>query len=122
MRSFDTRYYYPNDVDIVSIVSSNMTEDDRPGPGRILGNVYSSLGRQLESLLNSFAERRGLGPEAVAHRVRRREEDLFNRRRLERPPTNYTKEEAVQQRKDVKKLVRYAKCADKRLSFIWRSL
>ena len=65
----DIRRYYPNDVEVLSIASSNMTEDDRPGPGRILGNVYSKLGRRLEGFIGLFAERRGSGPCALALRI-----------------------------------------------------
>lgn len=107
MPNSNVRRHYPKDIDIVSVTSSNITEDNRPGPGRILGNVYSSLGRRLEGFLNSLAERQGLGPEAVALRIRQREYDTRDRR--QGPSAKYSRKEAAEQQKDIRKLVRYAK-------------
>lgn len=101
MPGANTRLVHPEGVDIVSIESANATESDRPGPGRILGNVYSRLGRRVEVVLNDLARRRGLGPEAVALRVKNR---------LETAPgeaAHYIDKERAKQSKDLKKLIRY---------------
>lgn len=115
MPSFDTRRYYPRDIDLTSITSSNITADNLPGPGRILGNIYRNLGKRLEGYLNSFAESRGSGPRAVALRIRERDSprELRFRHILHKLPVTYTRDsEEAEQRKDIKKLVQYAKCAD----------
>lgn len=110
MPSPEARCYYPKDVDIVSVVSLNITKDNLPGPGRILGNGYNSLGRRLEGCLNWLAERRGSGPKAVLLRVLEREKVRCRREdyhsNLSVP---YTQKEAANQRKDVNKLIRYAR-------------
>lgn len=106
MSASEIHYYDPRYVDTTSIISSNITEDDLPGPGRVLSNIYSNLGRRLEQLLSSFAERRGSGPSVVAHRISwnefRRTFSLFG---------PYTRKDLERQRKDVKRLVRYVRCA-----------
>lgn len=43
-----------------------MTESDLPGPGRILGNVYSNLGLIAEHVLSLIAVRMGRGPRQTA--------------------------------------------------------
>lgn len=40
MASPEAHRFYLNGIDIVSIDSSNMTEDSLHGPGHVLGNVY----------------------------------------------------------------------------------
>lgn len=85
--------YSRYEIDAISIISSNATEDNLPGPGRTLGSVYSSIGKQLEGLLNTFAEKQRLGPIAVADRVRSRGNGPYN------------KKEAKSQRRDLKKLL-----------------
>lgn len=50
--------------------SSNATSSNLIGPGRVLGLVYSSLGRSLETRLNRFAAKGGLGPDAIASQIR----------------------------------------------------
>lgn len=45
--------------------STNATASDLPGPGRILGNLYSRGGRPLERALGRFAHRVGLFPRSV---------------------------------------------------------
>lgn len=97
-----------NDGDWISIISSNMTEDNLPGPGRILGNVYASLGRRSVGILNSLANLAGLGPHAVELRVRKRDEFVTNFALLEER-RRYAKKETGRQREDIKKLVRYAR-------------
>lgn len=49
--------------------SSNATSSNLIGPGRVLGLVYSSLGRSLEARLNHFAAKGGLGPVALASQI-----------------------------------------------------
>ncbi|THG98318.1 hypothetical protein EW145_g7446 [Phellinidium pouzarii] len=55
-----------------STLSSNMTADNLPGAGRILGNVYSFLGRYLKSMAGRAAERLGYGPRVTAIRIQKR--------------------------------------------------
>lgn len=57
-----------------SIASSNETADNLPGPGRILGNVYVSLGRRLERGVARVAGRMGFGPQVLALKIRKVEE------------------------------------------------
>lgn len=65
-----------------SNVSSNETADNLPGPGRILGNVYVSLGRRVEHGVARVAVRMGIGPQVIANKIQKIEEDsersLFN--------------------------------------------
>lgn len=50
--------------------SSNETSSNLIGPGRVRGLVYSSLSRSLETRLNRFAAKGGLGPDAIASQIR----------------------------------------------------
>lgn len=52
----------------VDTISTNATEDDRPGPGRGLGKLYDMGGKKVERMLGNFSERIGLGPMAAARR------------------------------------------------------
>lgn len=53
-----------------SSISSNTVDSDLPG--RLLGNLYSFLGRHSEIAIGKTAERMGYGPRVVADRIRRR--------------------------------------------------
>lgn len=53
-----------------STVSSDKTETNIPGTGRVLGNLYTAGGKALESYMNKRAIRAGRGPEASAKRIR----------------------------------------------------
>ena len=53
-----------------SAESSNITEDDIPGPGRLLGKVYTGLGRRIEIILSLAARFMGRGPAPVAARIK----------------------------------------------------
>lgn len=53
-----------------STVSSDKTETNIPGTGRILGNLYTTGGKALESYMNKRAIRAGRGPDASAKRIR----------------------------------------------------
>ena len=59
----------PADMISISAESRNQTEDDLPGPGRLLGKLYASLGRKLESAMGSVAYSMGKGPAQKAERV-----------------------------------------------------
>ena len=83
----------PFEADIVSIQSSNDTADNLPGPGRLLGKVYNEVGKRLESLLNSIAEKRRLGPSNIAQRIKDRERPVWPF-----PPTDLTGKDADRQR------------------------
>ncbi len=51
-------------------VSTNATAPNLPGPGRTVGLLFDRLGAQVEKILNICADRRGLGPKAVALEIR----------------------------------------------------
>ena len=51
--------------------SSNDTASNLPGPGRMLGLLYSRWGRALEGAIGQVAHKSGFGPKAVASRIRR---------------------------------------------------
>lgn len=55
------------------VSSSDETADDLPGPGRMLGKLYSHAGRFVVKGLSVVAERRGYGPTVTALRIR----DIF---------------------------------------------
>lgn len=57
--------------DSVSIFShsTNSTASNLLGTGRVLGNVYSVIGRHLERTLGDIAHRVGFGPEAVYEKI-----------------------------------------------------
>lgn len=48
---------------------SNITVRNNPGPGRNLGRLYDAVGAKIEHFLNNKADRRGLGPDAVARKI-----------------------------------------------------
>ena len=52
-----------------SAESGNITEDDIPGSGRLLGKFYAGLGRKVETVLSLAARYRGRGPAPVAARI-----------------------------------------------------
>ena len=107
----DWRRIYPADIDIVEVESLNATESDLPGPGRVLGNLYARCGQIMEKCLNCLAERFVLGPPAVIERIegrlyqgRLRVRDLDNDGRV----IYIIGKEENDQRKDLKRLIRYA--------------
>lgn len=51
--------------------SSMETASNNPGPGRLLGKIYMSLGRKVERLLSNMADRAGYGPAAVYRELMR---------------------------------------------------
>ncbi|KLO04426.1 hypothetical protein SCHPADRAFT_947702 [Schizopora paradoxa] len=58
-------------VSVLSI-DSDATIDNQPGAGRTLGLLFAWLGSKLEKALNRRAERLGLGPSAIAGKIRHR--------------------------------------------------
>lgn len=58
------------DLISVSAESDNETASDIPGPGRLLGKLYASVGRQLEHALSALAHSMGRGPVPTAERIR----------------------------------------------------
>ena len=48
-----------------SLYSTNYTMSNLVGPGRVLGNLYSSLGRRLERSIGVSAHKAGYGPSAT---------------------------------------------------------
>lgn len=59
------------EYELCSASSSNETADDLPGLGRVLGNLYTSVGRKLENGLGNVAVRMGRGPNATALKIQR---------------------------------------------------
>ncbi|KAI5117846.1 hypothetical protein M0805_008118 [Coniferiporia weirii] len=53
-----------------STVSSDKTATNLPGPGRLLGKLYSKSGLILENRLNKIANGAGRGPDACAARIK----------------------------------------------------
>lgn len=51
-------------------VSTNATEDNRPGPGRTLGLLYKHFGRRIEGPINRFAASRRPAARATIGRTR----------------------------------------------------
>ena len=72
-----------------SFNSMTQTDSDIPGPGRLLGHVYSFFGRKLEDCLSVSAVKLGFGPHATALKIRRLAQEagsreLFHEMRLEK--------------------------------------
>lgn len=95
--------------------SSDETESNLPGPGRLLGNAYEHFGRKLESFANRVAARYVRGPNDVALRIKKRASLVKQHNYVLYDPDNRQlyrqydwKDEAVQ-RKDLKRLNRYTK-------------
>ena len=57
--------------EVCSATDSTETADNLPGHGRLLGNFYSFVGRKLDAKLGHAADRMGLGPPAIARKIRR---------------------------------------------------
>lgn len=55
-----------------SETSTNLTADDLPGPGRLLGNLYVALGTPLERRIGQLADKLGYGPRATAIKIKKR--------------------------------------------------
>lgn len=69
--------------------SSTETNSDVPGPGRLLGKVYSFLGKKAENALSVVAVKVGRGPRETATKIRQliRESTLIkppNRKKLKK--------------------------------------
>lgn len=69
--SFQDEYTY----EVCSIASSTETADNLPGPGRLLGNLYSSAGIRIVNRLCRVAVQLGRGPEATALKIRAIKDD-----------------------------------------------
>lgn len=87
------------EYELCSIASSNETMDDLPGPGRILGNLYTSARRRLENGIGRLAVRMGRGPNVTALKIQR----ILENKSL-RPLTRHKK-----LKKNCKRLSRYVK-------------
>lgn len=103
----DWRRYYPDDVHILEIDSADATDSDLPGHGRVLGNFYSYTGRRLMQIVNGLAGKSGLGPSAIAMRIKNRVH--WGRGRGYNLKIIYTEKEEDEQKKDLKRLIHYAK-------------
>lgn len=82
------KIYRPRETDpdkieweITSEASTNATTDNNPGPGRLLGQFYSSLGLKVEDGIGRIAVRMGRGPRTTAIRIRK-EHDLARTRSI----------------------------------------
>lgn len=60
----------------LSAESANETASDNPGPGRLLGKIYATLGRWLEGVLCSAARSMGRGPVPTATRIHKLSRNL----------------------------------------------
>ena len=91
--------------------STNATESDRPGAGRVLGKVFSRVGQTLEAFMNGLAERNGLGPSAVVERIETRRKRCRKRTfsLKEVHQIKYSEEGEKNQQRDLKRLIRYTK-------------
>lgn len=58
-----------NDSSSILTHSTNSTVSNLPGPGRVLGNLYSFAGQHLERRLGNVAQKAGFGPEAVYEKI-----------------------------------------------------
>lgn len=77
----DDKYY------VCSAPDANETADNLPGHGRQLGNFYACVGGKLEYRVGRVAQRMGLGPQTVASKIRKIQNDDFirhRRRKLEK--------------------------------------
>ena len=55
---------YSDDESTVSTVSTNFTQSNLPGTGRLLGNLYSKAGKRLEKAIHRLVHIAGYGPES----------------------------------------------------------
>lgn len=109
MHAPTARHFVPRDVDMFSLQgpSSNETASDLPGVGRVLGNAFSYLGRELERRLEYLAVRRGHGPQNVVLRIRKR--DHAYRDEDNDYIRKYSTSDAEKQKKDLKQLIGYTR-------------
>lgn len=63
----------------MSAESRNETASDIPGAGRLLGTMYTMLGRKIECTMSSIASSMGKGPAPVAARIRELSSSLDSR-------------------------------------------
>lgn len=59
------------EYEICSIASSTETADNLPGPGRLLGNLYTGAGRRLEDEFGRIAALMGYGPNAMSMKIQK---------------------------------------------------
>ena len=57
------------DMISISAESRNETASDIPGSGRLLGRVYTALGRGFEAVLSLVAHSMGRGPIATGNKI-----------------------------------------------------
>ncbi|KLO08847.1 hypothetical protein SCHPADRAFT_592790 [Schizopora paradoxa] len=104
-------YSHLTRTDTRTTISSTATADDLPGPGRILDGLLQRLGRRVESFLNGYANRFGLGPVYVAEEIRflsrYGELTIFDRYSL--PPRHLSKREMKGLKKRCDRLLRYVR-------------
>lgn len=112
----DWRRFYPKDIDLWELdESTNETESDIPGHGRLLGKAYQIIGKRVESISSRIASRCGLGPNAVAIRIRKRATQAQSRAwdtwglHACNGRILYADKEEKSQKKDLKKLVNYTR-------------
>ena len=74
--------------DACSLSSVNDTEDGIVGSGRTLGKAYARFGHELEAILNRFVVWLGHGPNVIAIRIQKFQDnqapDLARRKKLEK--------------------------------------
>ena len=89
-----------------SAESRNVTEDDIPGPGRLMGKFYAVLGRKIETVLSLAARSRGKGPAPVAARIK----ELT---------WSQAPDAAKKREKECKTLVKYTRCISFYVYYTW---
>lgn len=108
MSSHGIHPIFNNEISAIEQESTNETASDLPGAGRIVGNLYSFLGKKVERILNSIAEKRGHGPGNAAERIRSSREWCYDWR-SETVEWQYPSDQERQRRKDCKKLIHHTR-------------
>ncbi len=94
-----------------SSVSTNATAPNLPGAGRTVGLLLDRLGAHVEKCMNLWADRRGLGPNAVAQEIRRlrRHDETSIVERHAGSVAQLSKRDEKTVRKLCKRLLKYAR-------------
>lgn len=90
-----------------SSIATDATDDNLPGPGRVLGHLFNHFGRKLEGLISRYAIKRGLGPDAAYDRIELRiKADAERIRHEHRQISDYSEEKVALYEFRMRRLVR----------------
>lgn len=64
---YSTIYRFPSNNNL--LYSTNSTESDFLGPGRVLGNLYDLAGKRIKKSLADITHSAGFGPEAIFQKI-----------------------------------------------------